>query len=290
MFAVGALCVLPIQLVCMLASCLCRHAIFLKSYCGGNRLRLILPPRRIEEGRNCLPIYFSWASSTTSQLTWRLLSRVACSHWKNGSIRCVSRATKRQFKQRETVRKIKLLQWMFRPIPAPGYYAASIYQKWSGDVCSVWIRGPDRTLCIYCLFLLALCQGALASQTRVRVPVEGVRGVAAPNCPGVCLFIPHWSGGCCQKKASKSVGVLGVKSHLMGPSQTFETRQPRQHLPIIQVDGMQQSQNNDLEACYFSGRLVGRRFFYWQLLRKNLKIYFNSEWCHRPAKLKWTKL
>lgn len=180
---------------------------------------------------------------------------------------------------------------MLRPIPASGYYAASIYQKRSGDVCSVWIRGPDRTLCIYCLFLLALCQGALTSQGHVHVPVEEVCGVAAPNCPGVCLFIPHWSDGRCQKKASKSVAVLSVKSHLMGPSQTFETRQLRQHLPIIQVDGMQQSQNNDLEACYFPGQLVVRRlFFHWQLLRKNLKIHFNSEWCHGWAKLKWSKL
>lgn len=132
------------------------------------------------------------------------------------------------------------------------------------------VRGIDRTLCNCGLFWLALCQAALIF-TGVFVcqcllacaclwSECGVSRVTAPNCPGVWLFIPHRSGICWQTKASKSGGVLSVRSHLMGPLQTLETVSLANIYPSYGLTGSNNHMNDFIGVpCYFSSPLVVKR-------------------------------
>lgn len=103
----------------------------------------------------------------------------------------------------------------------------------------------------------------------------GVSRVTAPNCPGVWLFIPHRSGICWQTKASKSGGVLSVRSHLMGPLQTLETVSLANIYPSYGLTGSNNHMSDFIWVpCYFSSPLVVKRVLA-NIVEKNVKLLWD---------------
>lgn len=182
----------------------------LKRRCEGNHLRLILPSRTNRRRRSTTPqkppphLLFSsdgWHVVADMRTSTRL--SIFCLQGlreKSREKNCTRGKKKKKFSPsfHECFDQFGELVTM----------ALTLIRSEAVKLCSVTMRGTDRTLCIYRLFA-HFVSGHIDIHRRVctsvfvcfaSVSVDSVKKAAAPNCPGVCLFIPHRSGRCRQTR------------------------------------------------------------------------------------------